>query len=141
MTERTYITVIHLLTALCAVLLPASTWLAFGTSMFIQQAELRVDGHDVYFKRYVPLGSVTARWASEIHVLDGTGLECSSGEWGIAVYQSGVPGSAVTYQIGDWADHCLARNSSYTITTVRQVLLWGIPLRPSTTVDLIEVGK
>lgn len=113
-------------------------WALASTDIFIRQAELRIDGEKVYFKRSTPFGTVSARWRSEIYVLDGSGRECHSGEWKVARYEA-RKSNAVTYSIGSWAAPCIELGQSYTVTTTRQVLLWEVfPLRPSTHVDLIK---
>ena len=116
-------------------------WFGVGTEAFISAPQLKIEGETVYFTRQTPFGDVTARWHSEIVVLDGSGYECTSGDWLIANYQK-IKGNAVSYTIGDWALPCLARGADYTITTTRQAILFGVlPLRPMLTVDLINVEK
>lgn len=112
-------------------LLVSATWFLFPTRHLIREVALNVSGETVRFIRELPYGHVTARWRSEITLIDGDGFECNSGAWAEAEYQP-IPGNTVTYRLGHWADACLDAGPPFYLTTTRQALLWGvIPLRPS----------
>lgn len=105
-------------------------WFAFPSSAFINQVSLTVAGDKVRFIRELPYGTVTARWRSEITLIDGDGFECQSGGWRLAEYQM-IKGNTVTYKLGPWGQDCLDAGPPFYLTTTRQVLLLGvIPLRP-----------
>lgn len=121
--------------------IPALFYLLVPSSVFLDARRTVVEGRDVIFTRFTPYGEVLARWHSEITVLDGTDRECSSGEWSVATYQD-RKSNAVTYELGDWALPCLEMGERYTLSTTRQVLLWGwLPLRPISTIDTIEIPE
>ena len=105
-------------------------WLAFPTSLFIKQVSLSVENRTVRFVRELPYGHISARWRSEITLIDGDGYECNSGAWRVAEYQP-ILGNTVTYDLGEWADRCIVAGPPFYLTTVRQALIFGvIPLRP-----------
>lgn len=111
--------------------LGGALWIMVPTSVFIREISLTVTGPTVRFVRELPFGHVSARWRSEITLIDGDGFECNSGAWRQAEYQP-IPGNTVTYQIGDWAKDCLEAGPPFYLSTTRQVLFMGIiPLRQS----------
>jgi hypothetical protein len=66
--------------------------------------------------------------------------ECSSGPWRTSVYQENRK-NVVSYRLGAWAKPCLDQDVDYTLITTRQVMLMGIiPLRPSTSFDVVYVS-
>lgn len=119
-------------------LLAVGTWFLLPSNVFINQLSLKVENGMVHFTRELPFGEVTARWWSEITVPEYGSYECSSGAPRMAFYQE-VPGDTVTYNLGAWAQPCLAKGSLYVLSSHRQVMLFGvIPLRPTRSVEKVE---
>ena len=113
-------------------------WILFPTDYLIREISYEVRGDRVRFVRETPFGAITARWRSEITLLDRDGLECRSGGWQLARYQH-VRGNTITYEIGDWAAKCLADGPPYYVTNTRQALLFGvIPLRASVSITEVQ---
>lgn len=139
MSERIYRAVHSFLGWISALFFVIVVWLSIPSSLFISDAEMVIDGSRVEFFRLTPFGEIEARWRSEIVVHDDSNFECSSGKWVTSTYQV-RPRNLVTYQIGKWAMPCLEREINYTMTTVLQVMLFGlIPLRPAVYVDTVVV--
>ena len=127
---------------LLILLTPIALWMALPTSLFIRAESLTVNDERVAtFVRQTPFGDVSAEFLQEITLLDGTDFECRMDGYMPAFYQS-RKSNVVRYRLGSWADDCLEHDVDYTITTSRRVVVAGwLPLRPHTTVDLVEVNK
>lgn len=121
-----------------ALVVLALIWVSIPSSAFIRQVSLSVTNGTVQFVRELPLGEVSARWWSEITLIDGEEFECNSGLPQMAFYQH-VAGNTVRYGLGEWAQPCLESGPPFYLTTHRQVMLFGIiPLRPSRAITKIE---
>lgn len=113
-------------------------WFFFPTGHFIRHISLAVDHNSVRFVRETPYGPVSARWHSEITLIDNNGYTCSSGGWRYNEYEP-IPGNTVSFDFEDWAKRCISAGPPYYLTTVRQVMLFGIfPLRPDRQVTEIQ---
>ena len=107
-----------------------SLWFAFPSSSFIREISTTLEGKRVIFVRELPYGETTARWWSEITLIDADGFECASGAPQTSFYQQ-APGNTATWDLGDWAMSCLDEGPPFYLTAHRQVMLFGIiPLRP-----------
>ena len=117
---------------LTAIILLAVLWYSVPSAVFIREISTTVTDGRVRFVRETPWGGVTAHWQSEITLADG--MECNSGEWGVANYQE-IPGNTVEYGLGEWALPCLETGEPFYLRNVRRVLLFGvIPLRATVSV-------
>lgn len=120
------------------IVVAAVVWFVLPSSLFIRDISLTVEGSRVQYVRETPFGTVDARWRSEITLIGDDAFECSSGDWEQATYQQ-QPGNTVTYNLGDWADDCIAAGPPFYLTTTRQVLAYGIlPLRQTRQVTEIQ---
>ena len=113
----------------------APLWLAFPTSRFIQPISLTLTDRRVVFVRELPLGTVHARWRTEITMPDG--FECNSGDWKFARYQV-IRANRVSYDLQPWADACLKIGPPFYMSTTRQVLVFGLLPLPSAT-HVVEI--
>jgi len=117
-------------------ILAFALWYAVPSSLFVQPVSWSLNGTDVRFVRLTPYGDVTAKWKTEISLINRNGFECYGN--GTAFYQV-EPTNTVTYEIGDWALRCVNAGPPFTIRQTWQVVLFDlITLRSVETITVIE---